>query len=320
MTELESFREVLAVEMDAIRAFSDRLDESIEEVIERLLACRGRIAVIGMGKCGHVARKIAATFASTGTPSVFVHPAEALHGDLGFVDEDDVALVLSYSGETMEITELLPHLQRMGVRIIAMTGGKESTLAQYARHVLDMAVEREAAPIQMAPTASSTLMLAVGDALASVLMKKREFGKEDYAKLHPGGSLGQKLLCTVDELMRTGKDLPAVSEDVPLSEALVEVTSKRMGAVVAVDDTGVMTGILTDGDIRRIFQRDRQPLDLPLRSVMTRLPKHIRAGELAVNALHHMEENRIAMLPVVDPQMRALGMIHIHDLVRAGIG
>lgn len=321
MPTLISFRKVLQIEAEAILSFAERTGDVVKDVVECMLTCKGRVVVIGMGKCGHVGKKIAATLASTGTSAIFVHPSEAVHGDLGFIDPDDnVAIILSNSGETMEIRELLPFLRRRNIRIVAMTGRPDSTLARYAKYVLDTRVEREADPIQMAPTTSSTLMLAIGDALACVLMEKRKFGKEDYAHLHPGGTLGQKLLCTVSELMHTGKDIPAVQEDVTLREAIVELTSKRLGSTLALNNDGIMTGILTDGDIRRFLQRDRQPLDMPLRSLMTRLPKTTRADILAVDALQLMEDNLITVLPVVDAQNRPEGIIHIHDILRAGIG
>jgi len=317
--ELKEFVGALEIEANALRDFAAERAGNIAAVVELLYGCRSRIAVIGMGKCGHVCRKIAATFASTGTPAVFIHPAEAIHGDLGFLDPDDVALVLSNSGETEEITAMLPHLKRRGIRIVGMTGRTESTLARHSELVIDTSVAREADFIDIAPTASTTLMLAIGDALACVLMKKRGFGRENYALFHPGGSLGNRLLCKVSDLMHTGKDIPSCSEDVPLADALLEVTSKRLGITLALDEEGKLTGVLTDGDIRRIFQRDSRPLDLPLRSVMTRTPKTVTADMSAADALRFMEDELITALPVLDAKRRPEGVLHIHDIIRVGI-
>jgi arabinose-5-phosphate isomerase len=319
MDEIQAFLDAVRAEAAALTAFAERGAAQVPDIVERLFGCRGRVVVVGAGKCGHVGRKIAATFASTGTPAVFVHPAEALHGDLGFVEKGDVALVLSNSGETTEITEILPHLARLCVPIIALCGRKNTTLCRHSKHVIDTQVDTEADALGMVPTCSTTLMLAVGDALACVLMRKRGFAREDYARFHPGGNLGQKLLCVVEALMHTGKDIPVCHEDVALREALVEVTSKRLGITLAVDDAGKLTGILTDGDIRRTLQRDARPLDLPLRSLMTRPPKTIAPDVLAVEALRRMEDELITVLPVVDGELRPVGVLHIHDLVRVGV-
>ena len=257
MDLLAEFRKAIEIEQRALESFSARLDpEVVTEIVDRLFGCRGRVVVIGMGKCGHIARKMAATFASTGTPSTFIHPAEAVHGDLGFVGKDDVALILSNSGETPEIVEVLVHLKRLGVDRIALTGQPRSTVARYCDLCLNTAVDLEADPLNMAPTASTTLLLAVGDALAAVLMKKRAFGKTDYAVFHPGGSLGQKLLCLVGDLMHAGKDVPISHEDISLKDAIVEMTSKRLGTTLVVDGDRKLLGVLTDGDLRRVFQKE----------------------------------------------------------------
>ena len=318
-SDIEVFTRAIAIEAEALRDFAGRRMAVIPEVIGQLHTCRGRIVLVGMGKCGPIAKKLAATFASTGTLATFLHPAEALHGDLGFIGKNDVALILSSSGETDEITALLPHLKNLGIPILSMTGGAASTLARYSLHSIDTRVAREADPLGMAPTASTTLMLAIGDALASALMAKRGFGHEDYARVHPGGSIGQKLLCQVEDLMHTGKDIPACHEDVPLRAALIEMTSKRLGVTLALDDEGKMTGLLTDGDIRRTFQRDEHPLELPLGSVATRHPKFTARNALALTALRMMEDNMITVLPVLDEAMRPVGVLHIHDLIRVGI-
>ncbi len=321
MDILAAYRQSLTLERDALSAFIARTDAAILPAIDLLHGCRGRVAVVGMGKCGYVGRKLAATFSSTGTPAVYVHPAEALHGDLGFIGPDDVALILSNSGETSEICELLPHLKRRQLRAIAMTGRPGSTLGQYSDVVIDTSVAREADPIGMAPTASTTLMLAAGDALAAVLMARRGFTKEHYAACHPGGSLGQKLLCRVEELMHGGKDLPVVAEDVPLRDAIFEITSKRLGMTLVTNDRGGLAGIITDGDLRRIFQREPDALALPVRGLMTRNPRRIMRSALAVEALRFMEDCLITSLAVMEngDSDRAVGVLHIHDLVRAGI-
>lgn len=320
MNVLDAYTEALTLERDGLDAAITRADETVVEAIELLYGCRGRVVVSGMGKCGYVGQKLAATFASTGTPATFLHPAEAIHGDLGYVDEDDVALVLSNSGETAEIVTMLPHLQRMGVKMVGMTGRPESTLGRASTVVVDTSVPREACPINMAPTTSTTTMLAVGDALAVVLMRKRDFGKQAYAVFHPGGSLGQKLLCTVEQLMHAGDEVPVVREDAIIRDAIYEITSKRLGATFVVDQQQRLAGILTDGDLRRIFQRDEHPLDLTVRACMTQRPITIRKEMLAVDALRLMEDKLITLLPVVDDREQVLGALHIHYLIRAGIG
>jgi len=317
---LSEFRRALEIEYRALHAVLERNDEGIWDAVDCLYGCRGKIVVVGMGKCGLIARKIAATLLSTGSAAAFLHPSEALHGDLALVTPQDVALILSNSGETEEITALLPHLKRLAVRIVSLTGYPESTLGRHSDAVINTRVDQEADPINMAPTASTTVMLAVGDALAAVLMKRRDFTKDDYAAYHPGGSIGQKLLCRVEALMHTGKDLPVVGEEVALQEAIFEMTSKRLGCTFIVDEAGEITGILTDGDLRRILQREKQPLSLPVRSWMTRYPKVVSREVLAVEALRLMEDNLITMLPVVDAARKPIGALHIHDLIRAGIG
>jgi arabinose-5-phosphate isomerase len=314
-----AFREVLEAEGEAILCAARASGEEIVPALERLHGCAGRVVVTGVGKCGHVGRKIAATLASTGTPAAFVHPAEALHGDLGFFGPGDVALVLSNSGETGEVAALLPHLRRMGIPVVAMTGRPDSTLARRADHVILTTVGCEADPLDTAPTASTTLMLATGDAIACVLMRWRGFTKADYSRYHPGGALGARLLCTVGELMHTGEAIPAVPETATFREALMEVTSKRLGLTLVTDAAGVLSGILTDGDIRRVFQREVAPLDLPMVLVMTRNPKTAAADLLAVEALRHMEDNLITALAVTGADGRPEGVIHIHDLLRAGL-
>ena len=320
MDTLAEFRRVVDAEAAALRSLSDGLDGRVQQAVDLLHACRGRVVVIGMGKCAHIGQKIAATLASTGTPAAFVHPAEAIHGDLGFIDGADVALVLSNSGETAEIAALLPSLKRMELGVVALTGRPESTLGNASTVVLDTGVRHEGDPMNMAPMASTPAMLAVGDALSAVLMKKRGFSREDYAALHPGGSLGQKLLCTVKEIMHTGDALPITRSAVPIREAIFEITSKRLGATFVVDDDGALSGILTDGDLRRLMQKEPHPLEAKTASAMTRDPRRITSDVLAVDALRLMEQDSpVTILPVVDDRMRPVGALHIHDLIKAGI-
>ena len=321
MDSFSAFRDALVIERDALSAFLERADAGvIETAVDLLGHCEGRVVVIGMGKCGHVGSKLAATFASTGTPATFVHPAEALHGDLGFVQRKDVALILSNSGETSEVVELLPYLKRDEVRIISMTSGLASSLARMSDVVIDTGVAREADPIDMAPTSSTTLMLAVGDALSVALMRRRGFAEKDYARYHPGGSLGRKLLYQVDTLMHRGDALPLVKEDVELHEAILEVTAKRLGAIFVVDDNGKLSGIVTDGDIRRAFQRGTDTLQIRTSAIMGAHPKRVTKDMLALDALRLMEDDQITILVVVDDEDKPVGALHIHDLVRAGIG
>lgn len=314
------FRNALQLECDALHKLIDSVDDSIESSIDTLWSCTGKVVVCGMGKCAHIGQKIAATFVSTGTPAVFLHPADAIHGDLGYVSESDVVLALSYSGETREMRALIPLFKRLGLPIVAITGRPESTLGVRSDSVIDVAVDREAGPIDMVPTASTTAMLAVGDALAVVLMRKREFSRDDFAALHPGGSLGQKLLCRVCDIMHVGGSVPVVPESVTLREAILDMTSKRLGATFLVNPAGELTGIITDGDLRRLMQKESSPLDFLATKVMTHRPKALAEDVLAVKALQLMEDNMITILPVIDDERKPIGALHIHDLIRAGIG
>lgn len=317
---LTEYRKALAIEYEALGEFIRRPDENIETAVSHLYRCQGKVVVSGMGKCRFVAQKIAATFSSTGTPAVFLHPAEAFHGDLGIVDAQDVVLILSNSGETREIKDLLPHLLRRGVVILAMTGKPQSTLGRASHAVIDTGVTREADPLNTAPTASTTVMLAAGDALAVALMQKRNFGSDQFAASHPGGILGQRLLCSVDELMHTGNELPMVNEDVSVRDAILEISSKRLGVTMVIDGAGRLTGLLTDGDLRRLFQNAPDPLAVKVADAMTKSPKTIHHGVLAAEALRRMEDARITSLPVVDDDEAIVGILHMHDLIRAGIG
>lgn len=275
--------------------------------------------VTGIGKSGAIGRKIAATFASTGTPSLFLHPAEGVHGDLGMVTEEDVVLALSHSGETEEVVGILPVLRRIGAKIIAMTGRADSTLARQADVVLLVKVEREACPLNLTPTASTTAMLALGDALAVAVMSERRFTKEDFAKFHPGGTLGKRLLLRVRDIMRTGDRMAVIFEDMPVREALFAITKAQAGATNVVDRSGRLVGIVTDGDLRRALMRDESVLSRPVREIMTKNPITIGPDRLAAEALKIMRERQIDDLPVVDEEGRPVGMLDVQDLLSAGL-
>ncbi|MCX7984086.1 MAG: KpsF/GutQ family sugar-phosphate isomerase [Bacteroidetes bacterium] len=316
---LEKGKEVIRIEAEAIAAIEERLDENFVKAVEKIIESRGRVILTGMGKSGIIARKVAATMNSTGTPALFLHPSDALHGDLGVVTENDVVICLSKSGDTEEIIELVPRLKQIGVYVIAMTGTTESKLARMADIVLDVGVREEACPLDLAPTSSTTAALVMGDALAIALLHKRNFTKEDFAFLHPAGSLGKQLLLKVASLMKQGESVPIVHTRVPLTTAIVEMTSKRLGATCVVNDVGVLEGIITDGDLRRLLQRTSNIATLTAEEVMTRNPKTISSDVLAAHALALMETYKISQLIVIDSDNRPVGMVHIHDLVEAGL-
>lgn len=316
---LAEIRRTLDLERQALEAAAGRVDARMVEAVERILACRGRLVVTGMGKAGLVGRKIAATLASTGTPASYLHPAEALHGDLGVVTGDDLVLVLSHSGETDEVLRLLPHVKALGAGVLAMTGNPGSSLARHADVVIDVAVKREADPFDLVPTASTTVMLAVGDALACALLRLRGFGPEQFALVHPGGSLGRRLLLRVADLMHQGDRVPIVGHRVPLRDAIPVMSSRSLGVLFVVDDDGRLRGVFTDGDLRRLLQRNANPLDHAMEDVMTRTARSIAADALAVEALRRMEDHAILVLPVLDADEHPIGALHMHDLVRAGL-
>jgi arabinose-5-phosphate isomerase len=284
-----------------------------------LLACTGRVVVSGMGKSGHVGGKIAATLASTGTPAFFLHPAEASHGDLGMVTRGDVVLAISYSGETVELLTILPLFKRMDARLIAMTGNPASTLAREADAHLDVSVPAEACPLNLAPTASTTATLAMGDALAVALLKHRGFTEADFARSHPGGALGRRLLLHVSDVMRRGDDLPMVQPGTPLTEGLLEMSRKRLGFTAVVDEAGRVAGIFTDGDLRRALDRDLDVHATTMAEVMTRGPRSIGPHELAAEAVLMMEKHSVNGLLVLDESGRLVGALNVHDLLRAGV-
>lgn len=319
---LKHAQDVLRMEAEAILELVPRVDANFAAAISLILECPGRTVITGMGKSGIVGRKMAATFASTGTPSFYLHPAEGIHGDLGMVTADDVVIALSNSGETGEILNILPSLRRIGAKIIAMVGNANSTLAKNSDVVLDVGVEKEACPLGLAPTSSTTAALAYGDAIALALLQKRNFTASQFAVFHPGGSLGRKLLLTVGNIMHKGDENPLVSADTTVQEALFVITDKGLGAVSVVDEKGKMLGVLTDGDIRRGLSKGVDFLQRSVADLMTKAPKYITADKLAAQALHLMESNQpkpITVLPVVDEDMVVVGLLHMTDLVRQGV-
>ncbi|MDR8028094.1 KpsF/GutQ family sugar-phosphate isomerase [Burkholderia cenocepacia] len=307
-------RDVLDIEADAVRALRDQLDGGFVQAVALLLGCRGRVVVSGIGKSGHIARKIAATLASTGTPAFFVHPAEASHGDLGMVTSDDVFIGISYSGESEELVAILPLVKRIGAKLIAITGRAGSSLGTLADVNLNAAVSKEACPLNLAPTASTTAALALGDALAVAVLDARGFGSEDFARSHPGGALGRRLLTYVRDVMRSGDDVPSVGLNATLSDALFQITAKRLGMTAVVDADGKVAGIFTDGDLRRVLARDGDFRTLPITEVMTRDPRTIAPDHLAVEAVELMERHRINQMLVVDAGGALIGALNMHDL------
>ncbi len=315
---IQEARRILRIEAEAIRGLIPRIGKSFEEALELLYGCRGRVIVSGMGKAGFIARKISATLASTGTPSLYLHPAEAFHGDLGMVIAEDRVLILSHSGETEEVVQLLSPLKRIGVKLIALTGNPRSTLAKNADVVLDISIDREACPLGLSPSTSTAVSLAMGDALALTLLKMKGFRQEDFAFLHPGGHLGRKLL-KVKDLMRKGKDHPIVSQEIPVKEALFAITRARAGSCSVVDGSRKLVGIFTDGDLRRQLRENGEKILLtPIRKVATLKPIVVNQDRLAAEALHLLREKKVDELPVVDNEGRAVGLLDVQDLLKAG--
>ncbi len=311
-------REVLEIERDAVHALVARVDDAFVAACGLMLHCHGRVVVLGMGKSGHIGSKLAATLASTGTPAFFVHPGEASHGDLGMVTAHDVVVAISYSGETEEVVTLLPLFRRLGVKLIALTGRPKSTLAKGADIHLDVSVAKEACPLDLAPTASTTATLAMGDALAVALLEARGFTKEDFALKHPGGSLGKNLLKVAD-LMHTGDQIPKVKAECLLAEALDVMTEKNLGVTAVVGTQGEVLGVYTDGDLRRTLKRNLDVRTTKISEVMTKGSWRAKAGDFAVDALRIMEQHRITALLVTDDSSKLVGIIHMHDLLRAGV-
>ncbi|MBS0193429.1 MAG: KpsF/GutQ family sugar-phosphate isomerase [Proteobacteria bacterium] len=317
---IDAGRRVLDIEIAALAALRERLDARFADACALMLACRGRVVATGMGKSGHVARKIAATLASTGTPAFYVHPGEASHGDLGMITDADVVLALSNSGETEELLAIVPALKRQGNRLIVMSGRTDSSAARLADVFLDTSVPEEACPLGLAPTSSTTVALALGDALAVALLEARGFTRDDFARSHPAGALGRRLLLRIREVMHAGADIPRVGADASLSQALVEMSRKRLGMTAVVDDDDGLLGIFTDGDLRRALDDSRIDLrHARVAELMTCNPKTIGPDQLAVEAAHLMEEHRISALVVVDAARRVVGALNIHDLLRARV-
>ncbi|WBS03508.1 KpsF/GutQ family sugar-phosphate isomerase [Pseudoduganella sp. SL102] len=318
---LELAREALQIEADALIALHARLatDESVGKAVSLLLNCKGRVVVSGIGKSGHIGRKIAATLASTGTPALFVHPAEAAHGDLGMVTPDDAFIAISYSGESSELMAILPVVKRMGGTVISMTGKPESSLAKLADVHLDVSVAKEACPMNLAPTASTTVTLALGDAIAVALLDLRGFKEEDFARSHPGGALGRRLLTHVRDVMRQGDAIPAVAADTRLPDALMQITQKGMGMTAVVDAQYRPVGVFTDGDLRRMIDKVQDFGKVVIGDVMHADPRTIGPEKLAVDAVAIMEEYRINQMLVVDDDGKLVGALHIHDLTRAKV-
>lgn len=316
---IERGKSVVEIELAAISLLKTKIDQNFSAACQLLLSCDGRIVVIGMGKSGHIGSKIAATLASTGSPAFFVHPGEASHGDLGMITDKDVVLALSNSGETAEVTSLLPVIKRLKTPLISITGNPDSTLSKFANVNLDTSVEKEACPMNLAPTASTTVALVMGDALAVALLDARGFTEDDFALSHPGGSLGRKLLLKVEDIMHKESQIPVVELNTPLNIALLEMTEKRLGMTCIVDQTGRLVGIFTDGDLRRALETGLDFKQTPIHQVMTAGGQTITANKLAAEALQIMEAKTINALIITDNKQRPIGALNMHDLLKAGV-
>lgn len=312
-------RSVIRIEAEMIENLAKRINEDFARACQHLLDCTGRIIVIGVGKSGHISKKIAATLASTGSPAFFIHPSEAKHGDIGMITRQDAIIAVSYSGESEELLGLLPHFKRLGVPLISLSGKPHSTLAKAATVNLDVSVEKEACPLGLAPTSSTTAALVMGDALAMAILDARGFTANDFALSHPGGTLGRRLLLRVQELMHQDELIPIVDADATLKEALVEMTRKKLGMTTVVNQDGKLMGIFTDGDVRRAFDRHADIQTTKVQDVMTKNPKTIKSDMLAAEALHLMESFKITSLVITNPDQQPAGIIHIHDILRAGV-
>jgi len=312
-------KEVIRKEAEAVAALEQRIDDNFQKAVDLIMACKGRVIVTGMGKSGIIAKKIASTLNSTGTAAIFLHPAEGVHGDLGAVLKEDVVVCISKSGNTEEILRLIPLFKRQGVPIIAMTGGLNSSLSQQSDATLDVSVSEEACPFDLVPTSSTTATLVMGDALAVALIQNRKFSVEDFAALHPAGDIGRRFFMRIDDVMRTGEDVARVNVDTPLAQVILTITSKRLGATCVLNGKGKLKGIITDGDLRRLIEHCQDMRNLVARDVMTSRPKCVAAGVLAAEALRMMEEYSINQLIVLDRKKNPVGMVHIHDLLKAGL-
>jgi arabinose-5-phosphate isomerase len=315
---LKQAKEVLQIEAEGILGIVDRLDNNFVKMVDLIYACKGRVIITGIGKSGIVARKIVATLNSTGTPSLFLHPVEAMHGDLGMVSADDVVIALSSSGETDELNMLIPSIKKIGCLLIAFTGQVDSTLGRQSNIAIDVGVEREACPLGLAPTASTTALLAVGDALAVTLIRRRKFKSRDFKKFHPGGNLGQHLSIKVQEIMLIGKKVPVVSIGKTMRHAIQEINRMQIGASLVVERDNILVGIITDGDIRRGLMAQELIYDRPVEEVMTRDPKTLGPNSLASHALSIMEKHQVTVLPIVNPVRKVRGILHLHDILGKG--
>ena len=316
---IEKAKNVIRIEAEAVSKLESRINSSFVEAVETIYKSKGRTIVTGMGKSGIIARKIVATMNSTGTPAIFLHASDAVHGDLGIVRKEDVVVCISKSGDTPEVQQLIPMFKRIGVPIISLVGNVNSKLAQSSDIVLDASVIEEACPLDLAPTASTAASLALGDALALALLDQREFSVEEFAMYHPGGNLGKRLILKIEEIMVSGDSVPKVKVSTPLKDVIIEITSKRLGATCVVGEDGKLKGVVTDGDLRRMLQKTTDVANLTAESVMTKNPKVIRDNRLAAIAIQEMESFNITQLIVVDESYKPVGMVHLHDLVKAGL-
>jgi arabinose-5-phosphate isomerase len=319
MNKKQEIKSLLMKEAQAVKALADKLDQNVDKALELILECKGKIVVTGMGKTGIIGRKISATFASTGTPSIFLHPAEAIHGDLGMVDDTDVVMIISNSGHTAELIEIFPYFKGKKISVICLTGNTQSTLGTLSNAVIDIGVPKEFEPLGLVPMASTTTALAMGNALATVILQEKKFCHDDFALLHPGGAIGKRLLLAVHDVMHKGEANPVISENATLKEAILVMTSKGLGCVSIINEEGTLTGIITDGDLRRIFQNFVNPFQENVGTLMTKDPKAIKPETSGIQALEVMEQHSITMIPVVNDKHEPVAMLHMHDLIRAGI-
>jgi len=319
MDIVKFIKDELNLEAKAINQVADRIDNKIEEAIDLLFNCKSKVVVTGMGKAGIIARKIASTLVSTGTTAIFLHAAEGIHGDLGLLSENDIVIAVSNSGNTNELTSIIPYIKFRKIPIIALTGNLQSQLAKNANVIIDCFVPKEYEPFGLVPTSSTTVALAVGDAIAIALLKKRNFKEEDFAQFHPGGTIGKKLICKIKELMHSGQENPIVNDSVKMKEAIIEMTSKGLGCTNVIGSEGTLVGIITDGDLRRMIENGITDLNISVIEVMIKSPRTMHQNELAVDALNVMEDNKITMLPIIDDKNKPVGMLHMHDLINAGV-
>jgi arabinose-5-phosphate isomerase len=316
---IEKGRQVIKIESEAVAALSSKIDKEFVNAVNIIYESKGRVILAGIGKSGLIARKIVATMNSTGTPAIFLHPTDALHGDLGMVRKEDVVILISKSGNTQELVDLIPMLKRMDIQLIAMVGNKNSELAKSGDIVIDISVKEEACPYDLAPTASTTATLAMGDALAVALITRRGFSPDDFALLHPGGSLGIRLSLKISEIMIKDKDMPIVNVNTLLKDAIYEITSKRLGSTAVVDENNMLVGIITDGDLRRLLEKSLDIKQLTAKEIMTANPKTLDKDTLASFALHKMENHKITSIVVVNENKNPIGFVHLHDLVKLGL-